>query len=97
MLQLRQAVLEQGVLRVDQLCTSVGALLEFDWRGLILEAGHLECLHNNLIGSAICMRLAVCVEADYLHWPWLIPSFQLDLVLDGDLRARSQLFDTITS
>ena len=97
MLQLRQAVLEQGVLRVDQLCTSVGALLEFDWRGLILKAGHLEGLHNDLIGSAICMRLAVCVEADYLHWPGLVPTFQLDLVLDGYLCARSQLFDTITS
>ena len=57
MLQLREAVLEEGVLGCDQLWPLVSDLLEEDRGGLVLQASHLERLHNDLVVGGWGVRL----------------------------------------
>ena len=52
MFQLGEAVLEKVVLGGDQLASFVDALLEENGRGLVLQAGHLEGLHHDLVVAA---------------------------------------------
>ena len=94
--QLGQAVLEQGVLGVNQLLATVDAMLECDRRWSVLQASHLEGLHDGLIGAPIGMRLAVRVKADHLYRSAPVASLELQFVLDGDLGARPQLLYPIT-
>ena len=49
MLELREAVLEQNVLGLDELISSVGLVLKVHRTGLVLQAGHLKGLHNDLV------------------------------------------------
>ena len=102
MLELRQAVLEQVVLRVNQLVSLVHLLFEKDWRRLVLQASHLEGFHNGVILRRYRAALAVRVKADDLDFTGLAAEFSicspvLNLVLDRDLRARSQLLDKLAS
>ena len=94
--QLGQAVLEKGVFGANKFLTAVDALLKRDRRWAVLQTGHLEGLHDCLIGAPISMRLAIRVQADHLHRSAPITSLELQFVLDRDLSARPQLLYPIT-
>jgi len=101
-LKLREAILKKIVFGSNQLFSLVELLFKLNRRRLVLEASHLECFHNCCVLASRRTRLAVSVQADDLDSARLIAfnarrvdASILQLVLDGDFRARTQLLNKL--
>ncbi len=65
MLQLRQAVADQRLLRLNQVPSRIQRLLKLNLRGSIAETGHFERFHRCFIVHRVRVRETIRVEADH--------------------------------